>query len=169
MGQKLGPVPLWEGGAGSPTNTMWPGPRPTCVPSFIFIRPTVWPQYTKVTHRTDRQRTDSIGQPFYKRLPNHIIIDFIKETHFISNRNTYFNFGFTAHFYHCSLWPPCIADADIIFSSCGFFFLLTSCSCLLSPSSPFSHAHARTRHQPDSSPPGLAQWTCHKRPGSLLQ
>jgi len=26
---------------------------------------------------------------------------------------------------HASLlWPPCIADADIIFSSCGFFFLL---------------------------------------------
>jgi len=21
-------------------------------------------------------------------------------------------------------WPPCVADADIIFSSCGFFFLL---------------------------------------------
>ena len=21
------------------------------------------------------------------------------------------------------LWPPCVADADIIFSSCGFFFL----------------------------------------------
>ena len=20
------------------------------------------------------------------------------------------------------LWPPCVADADIIFSSCGFFF-----------------------------------------------
>jgi len=26
--------------------------------------------------------------------------------------------------YRCWLWPPCIADADIIFSSCGFFFLL---------------------------------------------
>ena len=23
-----------------------------------------------------------------------------------------------------SLWPPCVADADIIFSSCGLFFLL---------------------------------------------
>ena len=23
-----------------------------------------------------------------------------------------------------TLWPPCVADADIIFSSCGFFFLL---------------------------------------------
>jgi len=54
------------GGDRSPPNTMWPGPRPTCMPSFILIRPTVWPQYTNVTdrqtNRTDRQRTDSIGR-----------------------------------------------------------------------------------------------------------
>ena len=24
----------------------------------------------------------------------------------------------------CSLWPPCVADADIIYLFCGFFFLL---------------------------------------------
>ena len=41
---------------------MWPGPRHTCMPSFILIRPTVWPQCTNVTDRTDRQRTDSIGR-----------------------------------------------------------------------------------------------------------
>ena len=29
------------------------------------------------------------------------------------------------------------------------------------PSSPFSHAYTRTHHQPDSSPPGLAQWACY--------
>jgi len=35
---------------------MWPGPRPTCTPSFVLIRPTVWPQCTNVTDRqTDRQ------------------------------------------------------------------------------------------------------------------
>ena len=44
---------------GSPSNTMWPGPRPTCMPSFILIRPAVWPQRTNVT---DRQWTDSIGR-----------------------------------------------------------------------------------------------------------
>ena len=33
---------LW--GAGSPSNTMWPGPRPTSLPSGILIHPTVWPQ-----------------------------------------------------------------------------------------------------------------------------
>jgi len=26
----------------------------------------------------------------------------------------------------CLLWPPCVGDADIIFSSCGFFFLFSS-------------------------------------------
>jgi len=32
-------VPLWEEGAGSPSNIMWPGLRPTYMPSFILIRP----------------------------------------------------------------------------------------------------------------------------------
>jgi len=44
---------------------MWPGPRPTCMPSFILIRPTVWPQYTNVTDKQTGQtgqRTDSIGR-----------------------------------------------------------------------------------------------------------
>jgi len=36
MGRKLGGVP--------PSNTMWPGPRPTCVPSDMLIHPAVWPQ-----------------------------------------------------------------------------------------------------------------------------
>ena len=51
------------------------------MPSFIFIHPTVWPQYTNVQDRqdrTDRQvsRPDNqiaSGEPFYKRLPNKII------------------------------------------------------------------------------------------------
>ena len=60
MGRKVGggAVPLFTGGAGSPSNTMWPGPRPTSAPSGILIHPTVWPQYTNVTDRqvrTDRQ------------------------------------------------------------------------------------------------------------------
>jgi len=56
MGQKLGAVcvcPFW---AGSPSNTMWPGSRPTSVPSGILIHPTVWPQYAN--GQTDGQRTD---------------------------------------------------------------------------------------------------------------
>jgi len=65
MGRQLGCVSLWGGGAGSPSNTMWPGPRPTCMPSFILIRPTVSPQCTNVTDRQtgqDRQRSDTIGR-----------------------------------------------------------------------------------------------------------
>ena len=61
---------------------MWPRPRPTCLPRFILIRPTVWPQCTNATDRTgqtdrqtDRQtgqRSSSIrrivfGRPFVKR------------------------------------------------------------------------------------------------------
>ena len=36
---------------------MWPGPRPTSIPSGILIHPTVWPQYTNVTDRQGRQTT----------------------------------------------------------------------------------------------------------------
>ena len=52
VGRKLGRgcVPLGEG-AGSPSNTMCPGPRPNSMPIFILIHPTVWPQYTTVTDR----------------------------------------------------------------------------------------------------------------------
>jgi len=50
--------PLGKEGAGSPSNTMWPGLWPTCVPSFILIHPTIWPQTaTLQTGETDR-RTD---------------------------------------------------------------------------------------------------------------
>jgi len=67
MGQKSGGcAPL--GGAGSPFNTTWPGPKPTYMPSFVLIRPTIWPQYTNVTDRIDRhtgQRSDSRGQTLF--------------------------------------------------------------------------------------------------------
>jgi len=49
IGGRLFPFKGW--GAGSPSNTVWPGLRPTCTPSFVLIRPTVWPQYTNVTGR----------------------------------------------------------------------------------------------------------------------
>ena len=67
------------GGAGSTSNTMSPGPTSTSLPSgilihlsmpsFILIHPTVWPQYTNVTDRTDRQnrqRSDSGGRTVLK-------------------------------------------------------------------------------------------------------
>jgi len=53
------------GGAGSPSNTMWPGPKPSSMPSFILIHPTAWPQNTNVTDRQTGQtgqRFDSIAR-----------------------------------------------------------------------------------------------------------
>jgi len=48
---------FWGGGVGFPSNTMWPGPRPTSISSGILIHPTVW-LYTKLqTDRQDRQTT----------------------------------------------------------------------------------------------------------------
>jgi len=45
MGGKLGRglCPLFCRAAGSPSSTMWPGPRPTSMPSAILIHPAVWP------------------------------------------------------------------------------------------------------------------------------
>jgi len=54
-------VCLFWGGAGSPSNTLWPGPRPTATPTWIH--PSIWPQYTNVT---DRQWSDSIGRTVSK-------------------------------------------------------------------------------------------------------
>jgi len=66
MGKNWGLCSFGGGGAGSPSNTMWPGPRPTCVPCVILIHRTVRPQYTKVADRTIRQDNGLIaqGKPF---------------------------------------------------------------------------------------------------------
>ena len=53
-------MPLFfGGGAGSLSNTIWPGPMPTFVPSGILIHSAVWPQFTPTsqTDRTDRTVT----------------------------------------------------------------------------------------------------------------
>ena len=46
MGRKLGGCARFfeEWGAGSPSNTMSPGSRPTTIPSGILIHAAVWPQ-----------------------------------------------------------------------------------------------------------------------------
>jgi len=44
-------------GGGSSSNTLWPGPRPTSMPSFILIHRTVWPQYTNVSDKQTGQTT----------------------------------------------------------------------------------------------------------------
>ena len=47
MGRKVGGLlcPLF-GGAGSLSNTMLPGPRPTSLPSGMLVHPAIWPQQT---------------------------------------------------------------------------------------------------------------------------
>ena len=70
MDRKLGAcAPLGEGEmCPHLTQRAWPGPRPTCISSFILILRIVWPQYTNVTDRQtgqdtqDRQLSDSIGR-----------------------------------------------------------------------------------------------------------
>jgi len=66
MSRKLGLCPIFVGrGARAPSNTMWPGPRPIpagCMPSLTLMHPTFWPQYTNVTDRQDRKRSDSKGR-----------------------------------------------------------------------------------------------------------
>jgi len=55
MSRKLGLCPpfFFGGGLGSHLTQMWPGRRPTSVPSVMLIHPTVWLQYTNVTSRQD--------------------------------------------------------------------------------------------------------------------
>ena len=59
-------------GSWVPSNTNWPGPRPTSVPSGILIHPTVWPQYTNATRQTGRQTNNgpiAHGEPYCKSRP----------------------------------------------------------------------------------------------------
>jgi len=81
MGRKFGGAvpPLFGGVSWVPSSTMWPGPRPTSIPSGILVHPAIWPQqiwihptvcpqYTNVTDiRQDRQWTDSIGRAVFER------------------------------------------------------------------------------------------------------
>jgi len=57
MGRKLGAVPPFLGGTGFPSNNVACAEayQSTTMPSFILIHPTVWPQYTNVTDKTDRE------------------------------------------------------------------------------------------------------------------
>ena len=43
-GPKIGGLCPFLGGGGSASKTMWPGPRPTSIPSGILTYPAVWPQ-----------------------------------------------------------------------------------------------------------------------------
>jgi len=50
MGRKEGggaSVPFLRVLVGTPSSTMWPGPKSTAVPSGVFIHPAIWPQYRR--------------------------------------------------------------------------------------------------------------------------
>ena len=107
MGRNLGAVPSsWGGelgphkgelGSWSPYSTMWPGLRPTSIPSGILmhpalwpqlIHPTVWLQYTTVTDRTEdrthRQRSDSIWRTVWQMVAQKLLNRKLQETHTVS-------------------------------------------------------------------------------------
>jgi len=64
----------FHGRAGSPSNTMWPGPRPTSVPSGILIHPSVWPQQTTTTTTS----TTTVLRPHVQDYPGEPVVP--KET-----------------------------------------------------------------------------------------
>jgi len=76
--ENWGLCPFGRRGARSSSNTMWPWPRHTCVPSFILIHPTIWPRYTNVTYRQDRQWSDRIGRTVLQTVAQtyHLLIVF---------------------------------------------------------------------------------------------
>ena len=74
-----GCAPLGRG-AESPSNTMWPGPTPTRMPSFILIRKTLWSQYTNVTGRQDRTGKTAVRQ----HRPNRFNVNFSRHVTCIS-------------------------------------------------------------------------------------
>ena len=60
IGLKVGAAVSLLWGNWVPSNTMRPGARPTSIPSGTLIHPTIWPQYTNITDRQDRQQSESI-------------------------------------------------------------------------------------------------------------
>ena len=83
-GRKVGDraaVPLSVGEDGSPSNTMLPWLRSISFLSGILIHPTVWPQYTNVTDRQDRQRSDSIGRTVLQTVARNLSYNQMNELH----------------------------------------------------------------------------------------
>ena len=98
---------------------MWPGPMPICMPSFILIRPTVWPEYTNVTDRNGQdkqtgQLSDSVGRTVLQTVAQN--------TYVIEHAIIFSSCGFflLLSFF---LWSPYGIGQTIIFLPCGFFLL----------------------------------------------
>jgi len=87
------------GGAGYPSNTMWPGPRLTSVPSRILIHPTVWPQDSNVTRQTDKQRSDSIWRTILQMVAQKlsVVLLFLRNVFFTAAQIKQYCTGLQAH------------------------------------------------------------------------
>jgi len=74
MGRKeRAAVPLFFGGGnGSPSNTMWPGLRPTSIPSGILIHPAIWPEYM------GRIKKPPKGADGYRRQHARLIVAYLQ-------------------------------------------------------------------------------------------
>jgi len=83
MGRKLGALPLWGGGPGSPSNNVSPGAEAYLHAKrldyqdgvkFHLDSPAVWPQYTNVTDKQTDIISDSIERTVYKRSPKNCTV-----------------------------------------------------------------------------------------------
>jgi len=74
-----GCAPLGEGSWVPISHNLWPGPRPTCMPSFDHLDPsnrltTIHQRYRIQTDRQDRQRSGNIGRTVLRKCkPGHFV------------------------------------------------------------------------------------------------
>jgi len=89
----------------SSSNAMWPGPRPTSLPSFILIYPTVWPlpcEMSSVLKARNENKTTSVTT-YFKKLKTTRNNVFIVLSQLLSKVAVT-----SCSFYiKCSMYPPC--------------------------------------------------------------
>ena len=76
MAENWGAMPLWGGRLGPHLTQCGQGRGlPACQLISFWVRPTVWPQYTKVTDRTGQigEQSDSIWQTVLQRVAQKLI------------------------------------------------------------------------------------------------
>jgi len=97
----------------NPPNSAQLGAPPTIPPSYIRVRAVVWACGDGQTHKQTRMTN----------------IHFASSTTHAKCNRTYLLLNsvvvFMMFLWRYFLWPPCVADAVIIFLPCGFFLLLS--------------------------------------------
>jgi len=120
--EQSGPKSVWggccapfRGGELGPHPTRSPGPRLASVPSGILIDPTVWPQYTNVIDRQDRQdrhRSGSIRRTVLQTVAQKQIAVIIKPGPEVNIHLTIQNSKDVAHSTTASI-GRCSADCSL--------------------------------------------------------